>query len=83
MLRKYEPHPSHVINWGEIDLNEDASFEERPIKIMDQREKNLRGKVIHLVRVLWQHRGVRESTWEREDTIRANYPQLFEDKGMR
>lgn len=80
MLRKYEPHPSHVINMGEIDLNEDASFEERPIKIMDRREKNLRGKVIHLVRVLWQHRGVEESTWEREDAIRANYPQLFEDK---
>ncbi|XP_028065126.1 uncharacterized protein LOC114268206 [Camellia sinensis] len=82
MLRKYESHPSHVINWEEIDLNEDASFEEMPLKIMDRREKNLRGKVIHLVRVLWQHCGIEESTWEREDMIRANYPPTFKSKSM-
>ena len=29
--------------------------------------------------MLWQHRGVEEATWEREDTMRANYPFLFED----
>ena len=31
--------------------------------------------------VLWQHRGVEEATWEREGTIRATYPFLFEDEG--
>ena len=35
-----------------------------------------------LVNVLWQHRGVEETTREREDTIRTNYPFLFEDEGM-
>ena len=34
-----------------------------------------------LVKVLWQHRGVEKATWELEDTIRANYPFLFEDDG--
>ncbi|XP_028053955.1 uncharacterized protein LOC114258248 [Camellia sinensis] len=72
--------PFEILSKGDIDLNEDASFEQRPIKIIDRREKNLRGKVIHLVQVLWQHRGVEESTWEVKDAIRANYPQLFEDK---
>ena len=33
-----------------------------------------------LVKVLWQHRGVEEATWEREDTIRTNYPFLFNDE---
>ena len=37
---------------------------------------------MRLVKVLWQHRGVEEATWEREDTIHTNYPTLFEDKGM-
>ena len=23
-----------------------------------------------------------EATWEREDTVRANYPFMFEDEGM-
>ena len=33
------------------------------------------------VNVLWQHQGVEEATWEREDTIRASYPFLFKDEG--
>ena len=36
---------------------------------------------MQLVKVLWQHRGVEETTWEREDTMRATYPFLFEDEG--
>ena len=37
---------------------------------------------MRLVKVLWQHRGVEEATWESEDTVCANYPFLFEDEGM-
>ena len=31
--------------------------------------------------MLWQHRGVEEATWEREDTMCANYLFLFKDDG--
>ena len=31
--------------------------------------------------MLWQHRGVEEATWEREDTMHATYPFLFKDEG--
>ena len=37
---------------------------------------------MRLVRVLWQHRGVEEATWEREDITRINYPFLFEKEGF-
>ena len=50
--------------------------------IMDSREQVLRRKIVRLVRVLWRHRGVEESTWERDDTMRAAYPFLFRDEGM-
>ena len=33
------------------------------------------------VKVLWQHRGVEEAIWEREDTMRVTYHFLFEDEG--
>ena len=49
--------------------------------IMDSRDQILRRKTVRLVRVLWQHRGVEESTWKREDTMQATYPFLFRDKG--
>ncbi|XP_058218989.1 uncharacterized protein LOC131329692 [Rhododendron vialii] len=30
MLRKYEPDPSHVLEWSELELEADASYEEEP-----------------------------------------------------
>ena len=49
--------------------------------IVDSRDQVLRRKTVRSVRVLWQHREVEESTWEREDTMRATYPFLFMDEG--
>ena len=49
--------------------------------IMDSREQVLHGKTVRLVKVLWKHREVEEAIWEREDTVRANYPFLFDGEG--
>ena len=32
--------------------------------------------------MLWQHQGVEEATWEREDTMHVNYPFLFDGEGF-
>ncbi|GAV71219.1 Chromo domain-containing protein [Cephalotus follicularis] len=77
MLRKYHPDPSHVLQWEPLELRTNLSFEEIPIRILDRRIKQLRSKTILLVKVLWQYQGVEEATWEREDDMQANYPQLF------
>ena len=73
MLRMYTPNPAHVVDWGEIEVDTDGTFEKGPMCIMDSRDQVLRRKTVRLVRVLWRHRGVEESTWEREDTMRATY----------
>ena len=80
MLRKYTLDPTHVVDWGEIEVDTDGTFEEGPVCIMDSREQILRRKTVRLVRVLWQHRGVKESTRESDDTMRATYPFLFRDE---
>ena len=79
MLRKYTLDPTHVVYWGELGVNADEAFEEGPVGIMDSREQVLRCKTMRLVKLLWHHQGVEEATWEREDTMRATYPFLFED----
>ena len=81
MLRKYTSDPTHILDWGELVVDADGTFEEGPVRIMDSREQVLRGKTVRLVKVLWQHRGVEEATWQREDIVRANYPFLFNGKG--
>ena len=81
MLRRYTLDPAHVVDWGDIEVDTDETFEEGLVCIMDSRDQVLRRKTVRLVRVLWQHRGVEESTWESEDTMRATYPFLFRDEG--
>ena len=49
--------------------------------ILDSHDQVLQRKTVRLVRVLWRHYRVEESTWEREDTMRATYPFLFRDEG--
>ena len=81
ILRKYTSDPAHEVDWGQIEIDTDGAFEKRPVCIVDSREQVLRRKTVRLVRVLWRHCGVEESTWEREDTMRATYPFLFRDEG--
>ena len=61
MLWRYTPDPAHVVDWGEIEVDTDETFEEGPVCIMDSRDQVLQRKTVRLVRVLWQHRGVEES----------------------
>ena len=75
------PDPDHVMDWGQIELDTDGTFEEGPGCIVCSRDQVLRHKTVRLVRVLWRHCGVEESTWERKDTMRATYPFLCRDEG--
>ena len=81
MLRKYTLDPTHIVDWGELVVHADGTFEEVPVRIMDSREQVVLGKIVRLVKVLWQHRGIEEATSEREDTVRANYPFLLDEEG--
>ena len=39
MLRKYTPDPAHVVDWGEIIVDTDRTFEEGPVRILDSRDQ--------------------------------------------
>ena len=80
ILRKYTSNPAHVVDWGQIEIDTDGTFEEEPVCILDSRDQVLRRNTVRLVRVLWRHYGVEESTWEREDMTRATYPFFFRDE---
>ena len=38
MLRRYALDPGHVVDWGEIEVDTDWTFEEGPVCIMDSRD---------------------------------------------
>ena len=42
MLWKYTPHPAHVVDWGQIEVDTDGTFEEGPVCILDSCDQVLR-----------------------------------------
>ena len=38
MLWKYTPDPTYVVDWGEITVDTDGTFEEGPVHIIDSRD---------------------------------------------
>ena len=78
MLRKYIPNPSHVLTEQPVEIQENLTYEEEPVQILDRREQVLRNKTIPLVKVLWRSHTVEEATWEHEEHMKKHYPHLFE-----
>ncbi|XP_048231323.1 uncharacterized protein LOC125370332 [Ricinus communis] len=54
MLRKYILDPSHVLQPQYMEVSEDLTYEEQPVMIMDTQVRQLRSKVIPIVKVLWR-----------------------------
>ena len=44
MLQKYTPDPAHVVDWGQIEVDTDETFEKGPVCIVDSRDQVLRRK---------------------------------------
>ena len=78
MLRKYVSGPSHILIQPTIEIDRNLSYEERPIRIMDQQEKQLRNKVIPFVKIWWENQSGNEETWEKESDMCQKYLHLFE-----
>ena len=38
MLQRYTPDPTHVVDWGEIIVDTNGTFEEGPVCILDSRD---------------------------------------------
>ncbi|KAL5836129.1 hypothetical protein ACOSQ4_015626 [Xanthoceras sorbifolium] len=77
MLRRYRSDPSHKVQAESIEIRPDLTYEEEPVQILDREIKELRNKRVPLVKVLWRNHKVEEATWESEETMRQQYPQLF------
>ena len=77
-LKKCLSDETLVIPLKEIKIDDKLNFVEEPIEIMDREVKRLKHSRIPIVKVKWNSNRGPEFTWEREDQIRAKYPQLFD-----
>ncbi|KAA3481062.1 Retrotransposable element Tf2 [Gossypium australe] len=80
IIKRIRSNPSHVISPSEIEIQPDMTYNEEPIRILAQEIKEFRNKRIALVKVLWERHEVEEATWEPEEAMRKQYPNLFTGK---
>ncbi|WVZ80805.1 hypothetical protein U9M48_028256 [Paspalum notatum var. saurae] len=60
-----------------LDIQEDLTYTEHPVKILDTSERSTRNKRIKMCHVQWSHHIEAEATWKQEDELKAAYPALF------
>ncbi|XP_019239312.1 PREDICTED: uncharacterized protein LOC109219334 [Nicotiana attenuata] len=73
MLKKVVGDPSTIVSVETIEVNEELSYEEVPVAILDRQVRKLRNKEIASVKVLWRNQQVEEATWESEEEMKRNH----------
>jgi hypothetical protein len=73
--------PTEVLPELEIEIEPDLSYQEHPVKVLDQKERSTRAKSIRMYKVQWSHHSVEEATWETEDFLCSCFPD-FLSKGV-
>ena len=76
-LRKCLRVPEEQVAPETIDLQDDLRYQEVPVKILDTVTRRTRNSTVRICRVQWSRHSEAEATWEREDTLRAEFPSLF------
>ena len=69
--------PEEQLPLEELNVQDDLTYTEYPTKIIETVERITRSKVIKMCKVQWSHHSEDEATWEREDELKAEFPQLF------
>jgi hypothetical protein len=78
-LKKCLRVPEEQIPMKDLDAKEELSYEEYHVKILETSKRVTRNKSIKMCNVQWSHHTKEEATWEREEELKAEFPNFFFD----
>jgi hypothetical protein len=61
----------------ELTIDEDLTYQEYLMKILDTSEKVTRSNRYKMCKVHWSNHTKDEATWEKEDQLKAEFPDIF------
>jgi hypothetical protein len=61
-----------------VIIEKDLTIKCHRVRILDFSQRVMRNRTIKYVKILWTNQSEREATWELEDSMREEYPELFE-----
>ncbi|WVZ84900.1 hypothetical protein U9M48_031870 [Paspalum notatum var. saurae] len=73
-LKKCLRVPEEAVDTSQIQIEPDLTYEERPIKILDQKQRATRRRAINFYKVQWSNHSEEEATWEQEEYLQTKYP---------
>ncbi|WVZ75459.1 hypothetical protein U9M48_023509 [Paspalum notatum var. saurae] len=77
-LKKCLRVPEEVVDTSQIQIEPDLTYKERPIKILDQKQRTTRRRTINFYKVQWSNHSEEEATWEQEEYLQTKYPEFKE-----
>jgi len=78
-LKKCLRVPEERLPLEELNVEEDLSYSECPVKVLETSERVTRNKRIRMCKVQWKHHSEEEAIWEQEEDLKAEFPHLFPD----
>jgi hypothetical protein len=76
-LRKCLQVSEEQIPLEELTVGEDLTYQEYTVKILDTSEKVTRNNRYKMCKVQWSNHTEQEATWEKEDQLKAEFPDIF------
>ena len=69
--------PDEAVEIEGLPLQSDLTYVEHPVKILDEKERVTRNRVVKFYKVQWQNHFEDEATWEQESYLLQHYPHLL------
>jgi hypothetical protein len=69
--------PEEQLPMEDLEVQENLIYIEKPTQILETVDQVTRMSTIRMCKVKWGHHSEEEATWEREDDLKAKYPELF------
>ncbi|WVZ89908.1 LOW QUALITY PROTEIN: hypothetical protein U9M48_036256 [Paspalum notatum var. saurae] len=66
--------PKEEVDTSQIQIQPDLTYEEKPIRILDQKQRSTRRRYINFYKVQWSNHSEKEAIWEQEEFLQTKYP---------
>jgi hypothetical protein len=68
-LKKCVKVPTEIVETCATEIEPDLSYIERPLQILDTKDRLTRRKAVKMYKILWDHHTEEETTWEIESYL--------------
>jgi hypothetical protein len=76
-LKKCLRVPEEQVPLEDLVTSEDLTYQEYPVKLLETSERVTQNRKIQMCKVQWSHHTEEEVTWEREEELKAEFPNFF------